>query len=519
MRPAFPSFEAKLSLVASDAGTAPDPGPGFASSPGASGSRRAAKPLRRNPVNARRTLPAAVVAAALLAAGCGSGTDLRLARRILGDHRRLTGDRPLPGSQVIRLALFSSTSAATGTQQIEWDSRAYRETVSSGGATTVRGIQGGKAYFTDEDGVTRVVSEPVLAELITRSYFWRRAYLFEDAERAKIALGPADAIRVSLRMKPREGNPLTLTFDRRDLHLLSAKSPGLDLEFESPTRWRDASRRGAPVRVEHRRTGLPTGILPDAAAGGWSAVWRQPITEAPLVGPRPEEIAVRATVAGRALVLAIDASADGPVRVRPAAAARLGLAFSEDVFGRRLARGATLSIAEWSEPSVFVEISDDVPQGADGALGAALFRETTVEYDAPGRRLRLLDPARWVRPEGYFRSVLDDDGDRPVAILSKGRETLRVLAGASAAAGLTLAPESALRVGLPPGARSAEGLRWGPAPLPPIDLDRKETLFDPSRGDDGRLSARFLLRFQAIIDMPHRWAYLKPETGAPANRL
>ncbi|MDQ2980587.1 MAG: hypothetical protein M3R62_15370, partial [Acidobacteriota bacterium] len=451
--------------------------------------------------------------------GCGSGADMRLARRILEDHRRLARDRPLPGSQVIRLALFSPTSAATGTQQIEWDSRAYRETISSGGATTVRGIQGGKAYFTDEDGVTRVVSEPVLAELVTRSYFWRRAYLFEDAERAKIALGPADAIRVSLRMKPREGNPLTLTFDRRDLRLLSARSPGLDLEFESPTRWRDASRRGAPVRVEHRRTGLPTGILPDAAAGGWSAVWRQPIAEAPLVGPRPEEVAVRATVAGQALVLAIDAAADGPIRIRPAAAARLGLTFSEDVFGRRLARGARLAIADWSEPSVFVEISDDVPPGAEGALGAALFRETTVEYDAAGRRLRLLDPARWVRPEGYFRSVIDDDGDRPVAILTKGREALRVLAGASAATALTLAPESALRVGLAPGARTAEGFRWGPAPLPSIDLDRKEALFDPSRGDDGRLSARFLLRFQAIIDMPHRWAYLKPETGAPANGL
>jgi hypothetical protein len=444
---------------------------------------------------------------------------VRLARRILGDHRRLAGDRPLPGSQVIRLALLSSTSAATGTQQIEWDSRAYRETISSGGATTVRGIQGGKAYFTDEDGVTRVVSEPVLAELVTRSYFWRRAYLFEDAERARIALGPADAIRVSLRMTPREGNPLTLTFDRRDLRLLSARSPGLDLEFETPTRWRDASRRGAPVRVEHRRTGLPTGILPDAAAGGWSAVWRQrPITEAPLVGPRPADVAVRATVAGRPLLLAIDASADGPLRIRPAVAARLGLTFSEDVFGRRLARGASLAIAEWSEPSVFVEISEDVPQGAEGALGGALFRETTVEYDAAGRRLRLLDPARWVRPEGYFRAVLDDDGDRPVAILSKGRESLRVLAGASAATALTIAPEAALRVGLVPGARTAEGFRWGPAPLPPIDVERKENLFDPSRGDDGRLSARFLLRFQAIIDMPHRWAYLKAETGEGGNR-
>ena len=84
---------------------------------------------------------------------------------------------------MIRLALSAPGTSATGFHEIEWDARSYRETVSSAGFTTIRGLQGGKAYFTDEDGVTRVVSEPVLAELITRSYFWRRAYLFEDLER------------------------------------------------------------------------------------------------------------------------------------------------------------------------------------------------------------------------------------------------------------------------------------------------------------------------------------------------
>lgn len=466
-------------------------------------------------------MAALAAAAALLASGCGGRTDVALARRILEDHRRLAGDRPLPASQVIHLALFSLSSAATGTEQIEWDSRAYRETISSAGATTVRGIQGGKAYFTDEDGVTRVVSEPVLAELVTRSYFWRRAYLFEDAERAKITLGPADPARVAVRVTPRQGNPLELTFDRGNLRLVSARSPGLVLDFETPTRWRDASRRGAgaAVRVEHRHTGLPTGTLRDAEAGGWSSVWSEPAVEAALVGPRPEGVAIRGSLAGQELVLAVDASADGPVRVRPAVAARLKLPFADDVFGRRLAGGARLAIGTWSEPSVFVEASDDIPPGADAAVGAALFRETTVQYDAPARRLRLHDPARWVRPEGYFRSVIDDDGDRPVAILKKGRETLRVLAGVSAVTPLTLAPESADRAGLPREGGTAEGLRWGPAALPPIDLDTKESFFDPSRGDDGRLSARFLLRFQAIIDLPHRWAYLKPETGASANGL
>ncbi|MDQ2871161.1 MAG: hypothetical protein M3S32_10480, partial [Acidobacteriota bacterium] len=69
------------------------------------------------------------------------------------------------------------------------------------------------------------------------------------------------------------------------------------------------------------------------------------------------------------------------------------------------------------------------------------------------------------------------------------------------------------RLGLSPGARSAEGLHWGPAPLPPIEMLQQDGAFDPAAGDDGRLSARFLLRFHVIVDMPHRWAYLKPEAG------
>jgi len=452
--------------------------------------------------------------AAAAALACG-GSDTRLARRILEDHRRKTSDRPLPGSQIVRLALFAPAGGATGTLEIEWDPRRFRETMTSAGATTIRGIQGGKAYFTDMDGVTRVVSEPVLAELVTHSYFWRRAWLFDDRERAKLALGPADERRVSLRLTPLGGNPLQLTFDRRDLRLLAVRSPGLDLELESRTAWRDASRAGPPIRVEHRRTGLPIGELSDAAIGGWTAVWQQPSVEAPLLSREGGDVAVRGSIAGQPAVIAVDASVDGPVRVRPGLASRLGLLFAPDVFGRRIAPGARVAIGDWSEPSVHVEASEDVPPGADVAIGGALYREAIVEYDAAGGRLRLHDPARWVRPDGYYRSVLDDDGDRPVAILKRRAETLRVVAGASAVRALTLAVESAERVGFPPESRIADGMRWGPAALPPLDLVPRASGFDPGRGDDGFLSSGFLLRFRAILDMPHRWAYLKPETGAP----
>lgn len=460
---------------------------------------------------------AAVGLSAILAtaSGCG-GSDVKLARRILDDYRRAAGVRPLAGSQVIQLALFSTQAgpAGTGTQQIEWDARAYRETVSSGGAKTVLGVQSGKAYFTDEDGVTRVASEPVLAELMTRSYFWRRGYLFEDAERAKIALGPADAARVSILLTPKEGNPLTLTFDRRTLALAAARSPGLAIDYESPTRWTMTSRRGPPVRVELRHVGLPTGTLADAAVGGWSSLWSAPAIDAPLLGTRPAEISVAGSVGGNPAVLAIDSAADGPVRIRANLAERLGLRFQPDVFGRRIARGGPIAIGGWSEPEVLLEISDLVPPGADASLGAALFREAAVEYDPVGRKIRLLDTEHWVRPEGYYRAVIDDDGDRPVAILKKGRELLRVLAGTATPTALTIAPESGKRLGFSPGTHSAEGLHWGPAPLPPIEVLQQEGAFEPAAGDDGRLSARFLLRFHVIVDMPHRWAYLKPEAGA-----
>src|SRR5512132_2861237 len=182
---------------------------------------------------------AVCLAAASLAAATGCGAQDRLAVRILEEYRRTSGVKPLPGSQVIRLDLSSRSSRGRGTHQIEWDTYRYRETTSSAGFSTVRGIQGGKAYFTDEDAVTRVVSEPILAELVTRSYFWRRAYLFEDAERAKISLGPATPEEVSVRLLVRNGNPLLLTFARKGLRLLSARSPGLRLDFESATRWRD----------------------------------------------------------------------------------------------------------------------------------------------------------------------------------------------------------------------------------------------------------------------------------------
>jgi hypothetical protein len=470
---------------------------------------------------------AGLALAFLLAATACSGSDVRLARRILDDHRRATHARPQPISQVVEIRLSAPRTAARGTLQIEWDARRYRETASSAGATTIRGIQAGKAFFTDEDGVTRVVSEPVLAELLTRSYFFRRAYLFDDAERARISLGPADDAHVSIELLPHEGNPLRLTFDRRTLRLAAASSRGLDLAFDaaSPARWRDTSSPGAPLDAEVLHSGLPSDSLPDAAVGGWSANWPSASVQAPLVevdagpgAPPGSAVVVRGTLAGRPVSIAVDAAVRGPVRVRRELAARLGLAFSPDVFGRTIAPGAKLEIAGWNEPSVHVEASDEIPSGADASAGAALFREAVVEYDAPAKRLNLHDPGKWVRGEGYYRCIMDDDGDEPVAVLQRHGERARVTAGAAAAIPLALLPAARERLRLPEGAKEAEGLFWGPAPLPVLDLQplsgEDAARFSAAHRDvEGRLSAAFLLRFRAVLDMPHRWAYLRPESG------
>jgi hypothetical protein len=459
-------------------------------------------------------IAAALVLAAALGAGVGCGaSNARLAARILEDHRSATHTHPLPGSRLIRLALSAGGSTGTGVEEIEWGNRNYRESVSSAGFRTVRGIQGDKAYFTDEDGVTRVLSEPQLAELVTHSYFWRRAWLFDDAERARLALGPADPGQVSVQITPHGGNALLLIFARQGLRLVAVRTPGLDLDVSSPTRWTDRSRPRSPVEVDQRYSGLPTGSLEDAAIGGWSGVWPSPVADAPFIPAAEGTAVVTGSVAGRDLRIAIDGESDGPLRVRPAPAAALPLTWKVDVFGRRLARGARLAVGTFTEPSIAVEATDAIPEGADASVGAALFREAIVEYDRDGGRLRLHDPERWVRPEGYYRCVLDDDGDRPVAVLHRAKETLRLVAGASGLPALRVAPEAAVRAGLPESG-PADDLRWGPAPLPPLDVLRVALRFEPARGDDGRLSTSVLLRFRAVMDLVHRWAYLRPEGAA-----
>lgn len=411
---------------------------------------------------------------------------------------------------MIRIGLSRADGKAepAGNAEVLWEPGRYRESVSSAGLTILRGIEWGKGYFTDADGVTRVASEPILRELLTRSYFWRRAWLFEDHEKTEVYLGPEDDRTVSVRLTPPGGNPLVLVFSRREGTLASVRSPRFRLDFTSPSKFRDASDPAHPVLGEVAWTGLRTGPIPIPVVGGGRARFGEPAVPIPLERVSGAVIAP-ARLSGQTIRLAVDASADGPLRVSPALASKLPVRFAPDVFGRSVAAGGTLEIGAVSYPSLFLQASDAVPAGADAVAGGCLFREAVVELDLRTRRLGLHDPEKWVVPEGFFRAVTDDDGNRPVAILRHGREPLRLAEGSdTGGADLLLAAESAARVGLQDETQATEVL-WGVVTLPPLSVRTARDGFSPDWGDDGRLGYSVLARFHVFIDMPHRWTYLR----------
>ncbi|HSD71346.1 MAG TPA: hypothetical protein VLE54_01070 [Thermoanaerobaculia bacterium] len=461
----------------------------------------------------RRRLGGIGVVVLLLAPlACRLDADRKIAGRILDRYRKATVTKPLPASYVIRMRLSpEAAGGGTGVAEVAWEPNRYRERVSSAGATTERGIQGGRAYFIDEDGVTRVGSEPVLAELLARSYFWRRAWLFADRGGARLSLGPADASSVSVRLQLTGSNPVLLSFSQRDGRLVSVRSPRFDLDFTSERSFRESSERRPPIRGEIAWAGLPTGSIEDATVGGGCGRFEPAAGLVDFERTPDGGISFPARVNGAELRFALDADRDGPPSVSAEKAAGLSLRFSPDVYGRSIAAGATLEIGGFTCRGIHIEVTGRAPENADGIIGGTLFREAVVEFAPKSGRLGLHDPSRWVSPAGFTRILVDDDGDRPVTTLRKGREVARLRVGSpTGASDLRLAPASATRLKVDmPGVVS--GLRWGALALPPVAVESQTGDASPEWGDDGRLGFGFLLKFDAYVDMTHRWLYVRPK--------
>ena len=457
-------------------------------------------PTRRGPFRL-------VFFAALLAAACGRSAETRVAERILERYRAQSGARPLAAAQLVKLKL-TGPGGAHGSVEITWQGSDYRERRESAGIVTVRGLQGGKAFYTDEDGVTRVASEPVVRELVTRFYFWRRAFLFRDHGKETAALGPADEATASVRFSLRWGNPLQLVFSRKDGSLVGVYSPRLRLEVDGPTRLTDLSDADAPVETEIAWIGLPTGPLEEVSVGGGRARFQGPYAELPfeIAGGGP---VVRATIGGVPARLCLDASASGPLRVSADLALKIGLPFTPDAFGRQVAGPVEVALDGLVLPAVHLEKTRGVPAGADAAAGGTLFRETVVECDPAAGRLRLHDTAVWSPPEGYQRFIIDDDGNRPVAPLHRGAKEFRIVLGtADSSGGIVLAPEAARRLGFTHDEPAARDLGWANYTFPGVAVTIGTVPRAPDWGDDGTLAWQPLLDHRTFIDMPRRWIYL-----------
>ncbi|HEU5251306.1 MAG TPA: hypothetical protein VFW15_15065 [Thermoanaerobaculia bacterium] len=441
---------------------------------------------------------------------CRLDADRKVAERILDRYRKAATAKPLPASYVIRMRLLPEIpGAGTGVAEVAWEPNRFRERVSSAGVTTERGIQGGKAYFTDEDGFTRVASEPVVRELLSRWYFWRRAWLFADRARARVGLGSADAAFVSVRLEPPGANPLLLSFSRRDGTLLAVHSPRFDVDFAGERAFRERSGLRPAVRAEIAWAGLPMEEIADAVVGGERGRFAASAGLVPIEPTPGGGISFPARVSGIPLRLSLDAVVDGPLVISRQKAAMLSLPFTTDVYGRAIGAGAALEIGGFSASGIHVEAADAVPAGSDGVIGGTLFREAVVELDPKARGLGIHDPARWVFPAGFNRMLVDDDGDRPVATVRRKSADVRLLVGSrTEGPDLRLAPAAAsrLEIGLP---GEVTGLRWGILALPPLSAAAETRPASPEWGHDGRLGFGFLLKFHAYLDMPHRWIYLR----------
>ena len=331
--------------------------------------------------------------------------------------------------------------------------------------------------------MTRVGSEPMLAELVTRSYFWRRAYLFDDRERAKPSLGPADETTASVRLTPIGGNELVLVFDRRTGALAARALAALPSRVRGPTRYRDLSR--LPVDAARSRGPVcPRAACPTRRRAAGTSSFTQPFAEAPFqtdaggISDRGARLrrsrrVSRSTPTPTGRCESRRSSRRASVSPRPPGRVRTSHRRGRHARDRADLDGRNSTSRCWRSAGA----------GIDAVAGGVLYRETVVEIDPASGNVRST-----IRPDGSRRrdsaaAPLDDDGTVPVAILSRSGRRVRLRLGTRSSSPL-LVPASG---GIGDGATPVAGLVWGTLRFPPLPADPVPSRFDPAWGDDGAL--------------------------------
>ena len=379
----------------------------------------------------RLAAPAAILAvAALLAGACGRISAGRIADRLLRDYRVKSGLRPLPAAGSIRVRLSPAGgegvgAGASGLVEIEWEGTRYRETITSAGVSTVRGIQGGKAFYIDEDGVTRVGSEPMLAELLTRSYFWRRAYLFDDRERAKLALGPADASGLAISLRPLGGNDLGLGFDR-DARRCAARRRRASTS-SSRARRDSGTSRDCPSRERSCGRACRRGVCPIRPSAAGTASSRSPSRRQRSTRSRRASSYRQPSRANRRVSRSTRTRRDPCAsrrssRIAPASRDVGTSSGGSSPTASRSRSARSRCRASTSRSAKRPRVSTRSPAACSRA------RRSSRSIRAPAACASTTRPAGST-PEGFGRNAVDDDGNIPAAILFRAGRRLRLRAG------------------------------------------------------------------------------------------
>ena len=391
---------------------------------------------------------------------------------ILARYQKVTGSKPLTAGGMIRLRL----AAAGGT-------RGQRVRGNPVGAQSLPGV--GRLGGLDRRPRDRARERPTSPTRTASPGSSRTRFCGADHPVVLLAsglalprigrapgsaLGSANDEEVSIRLQPYGGNPLLLTFSRRDGRLalgpLPAVRPRLLVRHEVSRRIRSppsVRRRDRLDRAPHRLDArMPT-------VGGGRARFSEVSSRDP----------VRSGVRARRRSRADRRRAGAPGRrrrggragrgSRPVACAAAASRSRRDVFGRRVAEAPRSRSGASTYPSLFVEAARAISRRASTRRrAAASFGRPSWSSTRARASSASTTPSAGSFRTATLRVVIDDDGDRPVAVLDRGSHEAARHRGKRhrSAASLELAPPRA------PGGRVCERGRrpadmlWGPPRSP-----------------------------------------------------